>query len=347
MLRRKRGADYGDLSDSDDGGEARRRMKRRQFAKMQRALFEDERIEKIAENPRNLAFLKSIEDRGSDDEMDFVMHSPVLPGMGSGLEGESQQSASHPSAIPDSQPGQIGAMGPPPPVAVRSRAPFRRTKDGKRPANLGEIRESLSNLLEEPNDLIIPATEPSSDHSAGEDEAEGPAVDRESARTGTSTSTNRRHERRTAVAVVDRITLKRDASTSSNDSTIGGSTLQRLAFATATTSQGLFKVPALLRRATTNSILSTASSTSTTSESSISSGKENRVPGSDAGSSFREEGKIKRTAGKRSGVNYFARETERRVAVVESEKRRERKRLKGAEGRGKAVSSLFGGGRFE
>ncbi|KAJ2972685.1 hypothetical protein NUW58_g9134 [Xylaria curta] len=75
MLRKRRrggdGHDF-DLSDSDDGGEARRRMKRRQFAKMQKALFADERIGKIAENPRNAAFLKSIEDIKKDDEWDFA-----------------------------------------------------------------------------------------------------------------------------------------------------------------------------------------------------------------------------------------------------------------------------------
>src|SRR5258706_2675671 len=71
MLRRKRGQDY-DLSDSDDGGEARRRMKRREFAKMRKALLEDERIGKIAENPKKLAFLHAIEDRDEDDEVDFL-----------------------------------------------------------------------------------------------------------------------------------------------------------------------------------------------------------------------------------------------------------------------------------
>ena len=46
-LRRKRGADY-DLSDSDDDGEARRAMKRREFARMRKALLEgNEDIGKI------------------------------------------------------------------------------------------------------------------------------------------------------------------------------------------------------------------------------------------------------------------------------------------------------------
>src|SRR5436190_19002525 len=89
MLRRKRGGDWNDLDDDDDGGEARRRLKRRQFAKMQRALFADERISKVAENPRNQAFLRTIEDRGSDDDMDFIFAPPPrVPGL------ESQDSQS-------------------------------------------------------------------------------------------------------------------------------------------------------------------------------------------------------------------------------------------------------------
>jgi mediator of replication checkpoint protein 1 len=47
MLRRKRGADLDDLSDSDDEAEERRRRKQREFAKMRKALLEDENIGKI------------------------------------------------------------------------------------------------------------------------------------------------------------------------------------------------------------------------------------------------------------------------------------------------------------
>jgi mediator of replication checkpoint protein 1 len=59
------------------------------------------------------------------------------------------------------------------------------------------------------------------------------------------------------------------------------------------------------------------------------------------------DGGIKRGGGKNSGVHYFARESERRAAVVKTEKRREQKRFKGAEVRRKAVGGLFGGGKFE
>ena len=73
MLRRKRGAEF-DLSDSEDDAEARQRRKRREFAKMRKALLENENVGKIAEDPKKLAFLRAIEDREEDDdeELDFL-----------------------------------------------------------------------------------------------------------------------------------------------------------------------------------------------------------------------------------------------------------------------------------
>lgn len=56
---------------------------------------------------------------------------------------------------------------------------------------------------------------------------------------------------------------------------------------------------------------------------------------------------VKRGGGKNSGVHYFARESERRAAVMKTEKRREQKLVKGAQVRRKVVGGLFGGGKFE
>lgn len=73
LLRKKRGAEFDlDDSDDDDDGEARRRAKRRQMAKMRKELMKDGNIEKIANNPKRLAFLSAIEDRDRDEEMDFL-----------------------------------------------------------------------------------------------------------------------------------------------------------------------------------------------------------------------------------------------------------------------------------
>ncbi|KAH7149539.1 MRC1-like domain-containing protein, partial [Dactylonectria estremocensis] len=307
LLRRKRGADY-DLSDSDDDGEARRRMKRRQFAKRQKALFTDERVKKIAENPGNQAFLRTIEDQGSDDEMDFLgaIDQPME---------ESQQSQSQDEenakqqTIPDSQPRKpLGTSG-----DNRLSTQMRRTKDGKKPSNIGEVRETLSNLLEETHSTAIPATDAGSD--SEDDEHMSP--------TRSDKENHEPNPRRGRVAVVDRISLKRNSSSVSTTSA-------NLAFATASSSA--FKVPALLRRATTNSLMS-GSSSSSTGVSTPSSG-------------FGEETKIKKNAGKRSGVNAFARDSERRARLEQSERRREERKIKGAEKRIGVVGGLLGKGTF-
>lgn len=316
MLRRKRGADY-DLSDSDDDGEARRRMKRRQFAKMQKALFSDERVKKMAENPGNQAFLRTIEDRGSDDEMDIleVVESP------SQRESESPAPESQNAAqqtIPDSQPEQPArqALGTAGAGDNNNRAParMRRTKDAKKPSNIGEVRETLSNLLEEPDASLIPATE------AGSDSEDDNAAPR-------SSDKENRSPRRASAGVVDRISLKRgNSSTSVNSS--------RLAFASAASASGpAFKVPPLLRRATTNSSIMSTSTTTTSS--------------STGTSAFGDDNKIKKAAGKRSGVvSRAVPENDGRARLQENERRREEKKMRGAEKRIGVVGGLLGRGSF-
>ncbi|KAJ4155646.1 hypothetical protein LMH87_000882 [Akanthomyces muscarius] len=315
-LRRKRGADY-DLSDSDDDGEARRRMKRRQFAKMQKALFSDERVKKMAENPGNQAFLRTIEDRGSDDEMDIleIVESPSQRDSSQSPAPETQEGAQQ--TIPDSQPQQPArqALATAPAGGDNNRPParMRRTKDAKKPSNIGEVRETLSNLLEEPDASLIPATEAGSD---SEDEDGASRSNKEN-----------RSPRRTAAGVVDRISLKRGNSNVSSSSS-------RLAFASAASASGAaFKVPPLLRRATTNSsIISTAGSTTSS--------------GSAAGG-FGEEAKIKKAAGKRSGVvSRAVPGNEGHARIQESERRREEKKMKGAEKRLGVVGGLLGRGSF-
>lgn len=313
MLRRKRGADY-DLSDSDDGGEARRRMKRRQFAKMQKALFADERISKVAENPRNHAFMRTIEDIGSDEEMDFLFEPEPQPQSDS--QGQSQE---HNVTVPDSQPTAASMAAPP----KRAPANERRTKSDRRPASLGEIRETLSNLLDEPSsNTVISATDFGSD---SEGEEGGSSSNKENAKP--------RNPRRGG-PVVDRISLKRQGSSNVSSTTGGGG---RMAFAapSSSASNGGFKVPALLRKATTNSLISNGSSTG------------GSAGGNGSGGGFGDETKIKKNAGKRSGISYLARETDRRAKMVEVEKRREERKFKAVEGRGKAVGGLFGKGKFE
>ncbi|KAK1253642.1 hypothetical protein MKX07_001719 [Trichoderma sp. CBMAI-0711] len=322
MLRRKRGADY-DLSDSDDDGEARRRMKRRQFAKMQKALFADERVKKMAENPGNQAFLRTIEDRGSDDEMDFLEitdDAPTLQSEESQSQSESSEQPQQPRTIPDSQPRKpLGSAG-----ENRAPAHMRRTKDGKKPSNIGEVRETLSDLLEDGRHAsVIPATEVGSD---SEDEEDRPA-------SRGNKENKSPASRRTRNVVVDRISLKRNASSSM-------SSTGRFAFTASGSSS--FRVPgSLLRRATTNSSLLSTASTSSSSTTTTT------TAGGGSGSGFGEEAKIKKGAGKKSGINGFARDNEKLARMQENERRREEKKVRGAESRAGLVGGLLGKGSFE
>ncbi|KAL2758175.1 hypothetical protein ACRALDRAFT_1061396, partial [Sodiomyces alcalophilus JCM 7366] len=335
MLRRKRGADY-DLSDSDDGGEARRRLKRRQFSKMQKALFADERIKKMAEKPGNQAFLRTIEDR-DNEVMDFLDIGPEPMDVDADTSQATSSSSSQEQRVPDSQPQDENRA----PLGTAGNGSFanpRRTKGGKKkPSNIGEIRESLSSLLEEPEGSIIPATEVGSDSEAEDDDetlrrtagAAASGGDKE------NTSPVGRNRRRTTAAVIDRMTLKRESSSNV-------STHSRSAFARPTAGgpgASGFKVPALLRRATTNSISLPGGSGS-------GAGASVTTTARGSGGGFGDDGVVKKGVGRRSGISALARETERRAAMAQGEKRREAKKWKGAEMRGKAFGGLMGAGKF-
>lgn len=326
MLRRKRGAGEFDLDDEDDGGEARRRMKRRQFAKMQKALFTDERISKVAENPRNQAFMRTIEDIGSDEEMDFLYEPAPNDNQDRQEDSQNNQAQSATSVVPDSQPVAAGSMRAP---AKRASAADRRTKTGKKPSDIGEIRETLSSLLDEPSgNSIVSATDFGSDS----EEERGNEDDSESS--NKENANPRRGRTRHAGQVVDRISLKRQGSSNVSTTSNGG----RLAFAAPNSSNASFKVPALLRRATTNSLISTGPSTS---------GKGAAASNGGSTGGFAEDAKIKSKASKKSGISYLARENDRRKAVDEAEKRREQRKFRAVEGRSKVVGGLFGAGKFE
>ncbi|TGO27101.1 hypothetical protein BPAE_0047g00170 [Botrytis paeoniae] len=323
MLRRKRGADY-DLSDSDDGGEARQRRKRAAEAKMRKALLADEKIGKIAKNPKKEAFLRAIEDRGSDDEMgfldDFQEKDDSSESQSQTQNDESQQPA-------PSQTGEV--MGPPSKRKhsdstsyVRPPPHLRRT--GKKPLNLSEVRESLSSLIEDPHAMVT-STNFESDSDDDLEIEGGPEQ-------GTQKNRDPFALRRTGTSIIDRIQLKRESS-----SNVAANN-ERLAFAAPSSQPGHRVVP-LLRKATTNS--SILSGTSSTGVSIGMSATERMAGGKDEGLGIRRGG------GKHSGVNSFVRESERKVVMEKKEKRREQKKFKGVESRRKAVGGLFGKGTFE
>ncbi|KAF2091814.1 hypothetical protein K490DRAFT_61244 [Saccharata proteae CBS 121410] len=310
-LRRKRGGEF-ELSDSDDDGEERRRRKQREFARMRKALLEDEKIGKIAENPKKLAFLRAIEDREDDDDLEFL---------------EALEEPSQSQSVPDSQEptneapqqgGNTTAPGPPMNPLKRkntfvdekeNRAPFSHRRvainPAKKPATLAEIRESVSFLIDEP---VVEETQ----FSASEDE-DGTHEEAVSVRDPfAARRTNR-------APVVDRLSLMRSGT--SNVSTTSAAGDQPLAFhaPTAGHTPG-FRVPALLRRATTN--MSAASETGV---------EVRKVVEAQAG--------VRRGGSKKSNIHYQAREAERRVVLEKVEERR-RAGLKKKVGEGKRRSVL-------
>lgn len=351
-IRRKRGADY-DLSDSDDDGEARRRMKRREFAKMRKALMEDENVGKIVANPKSAAFLKSLEDREDDMDLDDFGDESImdvehatnsqLPADGESqdtqnVSGETSQSEGMPP------PRQTGRL----PQAQRR---ARIIREDKRASSLAEIRANVSQLLEDPNTIHM-AGESSSDSEleiGDDDDAlsihEGLLSDDDEDTEPQDTSlilgqisimkTTKKERvrenldpfasRRSSVAVVDR-SLSRQNSAASSDG-------PRLAFGSTSSLTSGFKVPPLLRKATGNSISSATPSVS---------GEAGSAKLAAAGM-----GKSNGGTAKKGGYKGFAKEEQRQKVIQEGEQKRIEKKLKGAEERRRNVGGVFGGGRFE
>lgn len=293
-LRRKRGAaDDLELSDEEDAHARRQEAKRREFARMRRELLKsDERIEKIAEDPRKTAFLRAIEDLEDEEE-----------GLDERDESQDQKTESQPREAPTevSQP-QANTVLQPALLSVTNRLPIslRRTAKGsntntvasnnmKKPASLADIRESLSFLIEEP-DSQNGAGPASSDSELDEDQqdrtVEGKENDDddddddemadfivEDSQPSAAASTKAHAifkkppvppprapgpQRRTKVNtqrtdVVDRLSLLRQRSSGSTVSSLSVSSTIGSRMAFMSGAGGPFPVLSLLRRATTSS----------------------------------------------------------------------------------------------
>ena len=342
-LRRKRGADM-DLSDSEDDAEARRRRKQREFAKMRKALLADEKVGQIAEDPRKFAFLRAIEDREDlDGAMDFLDHpSNEISALESSTQDENgsqiQQVHESGSEINRERKRPLQETNPnmrPPAFARRTNA------TAKKPSTLAEIRESVSFLVE------VPGAIQEADASSSASEAEGEEATE--TRLGSPQREECQHPRRTpANPIIDRLSLKRASSTSSNATTTTTTTIAasttRLAFF-ASNSDGLndgFKVPSLLRRATTQVTGASVTGVTTTSTHAIT----ERAAGGGGKEGF---GAVKMGGGKSSSVNFFMREKDKRSVTEGVERKRradkERKAKERREGGlGKLMLGARGGG---
>ncbi|RMZ91825.1 hypothetical protein DV736_g923, partial [Chaetothyriales sp. CBS 134916] len=378
-LRRKRGA-QDDLDLSDDEVEAaarRRKAKQRQFARMQRELLKDEAVGKIAEDKKKEAFLKSIEDREplSDDDLDWdQFETPV----------EEWQSQSQPPTDVDVDNTQAGDRYERPLETVSDSqlnhgpASVRRSNHNKKPNTLAQIRESVSFLIEEPEsqaslvDLGLSDSEEEpeayvdldrhlrvaeADENAPEDgDGDGladfivqdnrPGKDVQGSTDVQKPGFSSRQpfsERRTRVNVVNRVSLLRQSASTGSHS---GSPTTKMAFYTSTTT---FKGPTLLRRATTNSALTSFSTNEGVSATGVTVAKTERGSASEE-KEFIRKGK----GGVRNAVNYQGPATGAKGRLTVREERMsaragvvKRDAAKGRKGHSGFLGGLFGMGAWE
>ncbi|KAK2809103.1 hypothetical protein FQN50_004157 [Emmonsiellopsis sp. PD_5] len=363
-LRRRRGAgDDLDLSDSDDERTAaRRRAKRREFAKMRKALLADEKIGQIAVDPKKSAFLKTIEDRDMDDDMSMDFLDSADP---SSQDTPSQDPAPQQGSDQPESGGNISmnnnnnkrkrpldhsaadALNRPPPHLRRTPA----SATTKKPTTLAEIRESVSFLLDgdESNssesfneDILLSDDEEDPPHAqdASEEDDEIDVFSKSnnnppssSAPEPTTTNGTTNPRRLPRGKVIDRLSLRRAAS-----SNAASTTISKQAFFSTNTGPTFKRPPPLIRRATSN-----LSSTSSTSSSSTG------VTGGGGGARastelLRPQGAA---AGKKGAVNYYAaaRERQREWELRRAADRESGKGGVGVKGRGGGVlGGLLGGG---
>ena len=275
---------------------------------MRKALLEDENIGKIAENPKKLAFLRAIEDRDEEDDMDFLDGDDIQAD--SVPDSQTCQGAEAPErhkASPVVQPSDQAHQQHTDPTTAghkTSRLSHRRLgadASMSRPTTIAEIRESLSFLVDEP--LV-----PDSQRSDSEDE------DNDAMDVDATTETSRLGGSR---RVLQRASVVNRASTvrAENEDPQGP-----VAFhAPTSTSTSTFKVPSLLRRATNLSSTSNSSggaSTATT------------------------ESNVRMGGSKKSNIHYQAREAERKKIVEAADRKRKEEVKKSV--RGKARRSMLG-----
>ena len=283
---------------------------------MRKALLENENVGKIAEDPKKLAFLRAIEDREDDEDVGFLEQA----GESSQVVLESQENVNPQVQDPLPEPTNLKRKRPlqesVPDGANRPPPNARRVQKMKKPSTLAEIRESVSFLIEEPQSA---ADIPHSDSSEAE---EGEGRDENTQQASRGPFANRR---RTG-PIIDRISLKRAESAASTSATT------RLAFhdPNAVSVPG-FKVPSLLRRATTQ-VTDTHGITTA--------GTERAAGGGEKGDFVRRGGT------KKSSINYYAREMERNKGVKAVERRRVEARMRVGEMR-RGVLGGLGTGVFE
>lgn len=290
----------------------------------------DEKIGTLAENTKKLAFLHALEDRDDeDDDLDFIS-MPEGPSFDVSDESQSAVNAASDTIIDIAdraiEPSSAAAA----PVTQKRKADnldHRRGQVSKRPRTELELKKTLSDLIDDP--VLIPESQFSDNDedfaSPDNDDHTDDLVPFEE-----HSLAPREHTDATSRQVTNRLALAQ-VSDSSTNAAAGAA----MAFQMSDSTAPVFKVPALLRRATTN--LSTASTSSSTSSSGVT------MP-----NGVEKAGGTKRGGSKKSNIHYQAREAERRRAVEEAERRRKdgvRKKVTGRASGGSVLGHMFSTGR--
>lgn len=352
MMRRNRATNAFDLDEDEDEIAVRRRqMRQKEEAKKRRALLKDGNIAHLADGKSSKgkeAFLKAIaDDDGGDDMLDFGEDDDSA----AATQDDDTQSQSLPVAAGASQEtsGNKRKVADEEDSGERPPAKQRRTESSafKKPTSLLELKESVSFLLEGshggtaagPTILDVSSDDEygEADFDEGDDDAEEEAEQTRQndgcfAPNPTSFEAKAMppprlpaSQRRVAAkpAVVDRLSMKRASSSGSE------SAHSRTAWA-ATPASGGFKVPSLLRRATTNTATLANDRGVTTPNLS------------------RENSGVKMGGSKKSSLAYQARAEERKAIVDASAKRREENTARIAQMRRNSNALSHGlSGRFE
>ena len=326
---------------------------------MRKALLTDEKLEKIAENPKQQAFFSAVADYAADDEVMFLdddddddegsQSQPIeLDSASTKRKRENGEEGAEPA-----QAEQGGSM--PPPKSRRT--------NRSNPRSALDIKRTLSSLLDEPEEHDEPdAIHDSQPHAVYgaysaarlqspsesdkenesdmefEDEDVLPPPDATPPKARSPPRHHRTAPNDNKRAVIDRMALKRASSSTNNLANITSGA--RLAFQAIPTNNTSFKAPSLLRRATTNA--------------SIGSNEGNFAEKSGVAeiTGANKQG-VKMGGSKKSSVNWHVRETERKQKIERIEREREVERTRvgkmfsGGGGKNNRGLGGLGGGAFE
>ncbi|KAF3932064.1 hypothetical protein ABW20_dc0105253 [Dactylellina cionopaga] len=217
-LRKKGGFSLADDSDEEEAYRRERRMQRN-AAERRRLLLKDENISKLAENRKREAFLKVIEG-DKETEKSFLDDDE---GYDFAIHEETQTNDTQPTdVVPDSQPPT--AQEPEKNESVNPR----RTNKKRKPKSILEVQRTVSSLLDDGTDNYKANGSSDSDLEIEDFDI---------------------MSKRRRVNVIDRVAVKRSATTTSEST--------KMAFLQNTDPTGQFRLPALLRRATTQNISET------------------------------------------------------------------------------------------